>query len=406
MSNSPSRDRYSRLLDLDAFAGVPASILDLGRVGSCEADEMARPRKLKGGDIVPLSGSPRRPPPEHVLAAVEAAMRDTGYAPGRGVPALRQAIAARIEANTGVAPDPETQVVVTNGAMQALHVIMSALLAPGDEVIIPSPCFSYDGLVKLAKAQPVYVPMQADAEYAWDIDRIKQAITPRTKLLIVNTPVNPTGRVLSRDELMKLADVAQTHNILMVADEAYDRLVYDGREHTSLYSLDGMAERTLLVQSATKSFAMGAWRVGWVVAPPALTTIFAKMVEWMMLAANHVAQAAVAAALRGPDAWLHDLAAEFELNRDISVSLLRGIEGMPFVVPQGGPFLLPDVSALGVTGDEFAATLITEHGLRVTGGSYYNSPECIRIPFGGTREAIEETYFRIQAAVRKLPARA
>jgi aspartate/methionine/tyrosine aminotransferase len=367
---------------------------------------MARPRKLSGLDIVPLSGSPRRPPPPHVLAAAEVAMRDTGYAPGRGVQGLRQAIAARVDAHTGVRPDPETQVVVTNGAMQALHVIMSALLAPGDEVIIPSPCFSYDGLVKLAGAQPVYVPMRVDAQYAWDFDRVKAAITPRTKLLIINTPMNPTGRVLSRADLIQLADIAHTHNLLVVSDEAYERLVYDDHEHLSIYGLDGMAERTLLVQSATKTFAMGAWRVGWVVAPPAFTTIFAKMVEWMVLAVNHVAQAATAAALSGPEDWLQDLAAEFQSNRDVSVDLLRSIEGVTFVVPQGGPFLLPDVSALGVGGDEFAETLITEHGLRVSGGSYYNAPDCIRIPFGGTHEAIEETFARIQAAVRSLPGRA
>ena len=165
---------------------------------------------------------------------------------------------------------------------------------------------------------------------------------------------------------------------------------------------EGMAERTLLVQSATKSFAMGAWRVGWIVASPVFTTVFARMIECMMLAVNHVAQAAVAAAIRGPQDWLQDLAAEFQGNRDLAVRLLGEVDGVSFVVPQGGPFLLPDVSGLGVAGDAFCERLIIEHGLRVNGGSYYNSPECIRIPFGGTHAAIEESFRRIQTAVEKL----
>lgn len=332
-------------------------------------------------------------------------MKDTGYAPARGLPLLREAIAARTERLTGIPVDPETQVVVTNGAMQALHIIMTALLQPGDEVVIPSPCFSYDGLVKLARGTAVYVPMQAESEYAWDIDRIEAAIGASTKLLIVNTPTNPTGRVLSRSDLERLDQIADRYRILVVADEAYDRLVYDGRRHESIYGVAEASERTLLVQSATKSFAMGAWRVGWIVGPPTLATIFAKMIEWMMLAGCHVSQAAVAAAIDGPEDWLENLASEFQRNRDLSAASLKRIGGLPFVVPQGGPFLLPDVSALGISGDDFAKLLILEYGLRVSGGGYYNSPDCIRIPFGGAPNAIEETFRRLEMAVRRQQSR-
>lgn len=385
-----------------AYSHLLERIEGLGRVGSCAADEMAQPRKRRGGDTVSLSGSPRRPPPPHVIEAAQAAMGETGYAPGRGVPALRQAIAARVRNDTGVLIDAATQVVVTNGAMQALHVIMMGLLTAGDEVIVPTPCFSYDGLVRLAGATPVYVHMQMNDDYAWDMERIRAAITPRTRLLIVNTPMNPSGHVLSSEELHSLAEIARAHDLLLIADEAYDRLVYDGLRHRSIFGVEGMAERTVLVQSATKSFAMGAWRVGWIVAPPVLTTVFARMIEWMMLAVNHVAQAAAAAALAGPQDWLDDLAAEFQHNRDIAVAGLRRIAGISFVVPQGGPFLLPKVSALGVGGDDFAATLITEHGLRVSGGSCYQAPDCIRFPFGGTHAAIEEACRRIQLAIDSL----
>jgi aspartate/methionine/tyrosine aminotransferase len=376
--------------------------LGLERFGACEAEDLLRPRMQRGHDVVQLSGAPRLAPPEHVLAAAQGAMRETGYAHGRGLPALRQAIARRVERHTGVAVDFDSQVVVTNGAMQALHVIMSALLETGDEVIIPTPGFSYDGLVKLAGARPVHVPMAAAEDWAWDMARIEAAVTPRTRLLMVNTPVNPTGRVLTMRELEQLAAIARRHNLLVVVDEAYDRMVYDGREHHCILSVPGMAERTLLVQSATKSFAMGAWRIGWLVAPPAFTALFAKVVEWMMLAVNRVAQAAVEAALSGPQDWLAGVGPQFQANRDLAVGLLRQVEGIRFSVPQGAPFLLPDVSGLGVSGDAFAHTLITEYGVRITGGSHYHAPLCFRMPFGGTTEAIEESVRRIALAAAAL----
>jgi aspartate/methionine/tyrosine aminotransferase len=382
--------------------GIPFSTLALERFGACEAEDLLRPRAQSGRDVVQLSGAPRLAPPEHVLVAAQAAMRETGYAHGRGLPVLRQAVARRVERNTGVAVDPDTQVVVTNGAMQALHVIMTALLGAGDEVIIPTPGFSYDGLVKLAGGCPVHVQMSLEDDWAWDMERIEAAVTPHTRLLMVNTPTNPTGRVLSVRETEQLAAIAQRHRLLVVVDEAYDRMVYDGREHHSIYSVPGMAERTLLVQSATKSFAMGAWRIGWLVAPPAFTEAFAKVVEWMMLAVNRVAQAAVEAALSGPQDWLADVGPHFQANRDLAVRLLRTVEGIRFSVPQGAPFLLPDVSALGVSGDEFAHTLITEHGVRITGGSYYHAPQCFRMPFGGTSDAIAECVRRVALAASAL----
>ncbi|WIH04879.1 aminotransferase class I/II-fold pyridoxal phosphate-dependent enzyme [Xanthomonas translucens pv. graminis] len=376
----------------------------IGRVGSCFADELSQQRKREGGDIVPLSGAPRRPPPAHVIEAAQRAMTETGYAQGRGILALRQALATKVAGETGIRVDAEQQIVVTNGAMQALHIIMTGLLAPDEEVIIPSPCYSYDGLVRLAGANPVIVPMRIEDDYAWDMERIRSAITAKTRLLVVNTPTNPTGRVLTMVELTELVRIAQEYDLLLLADEAYDRLVYDGRRHVSIYSIEGAAERTIVVQSATKSYAMGAWRIGWIVAPRTLTTVFARMIEWMMLAVNHIAQAAATAVISGPQDWLADLATEFQSNRDLSVGLLGTIEGISFVVPQGGPFLIPDVSRLGVSGDDFAETLIKAYGLRVSGGSHYHSPKSIRVPYGGTPAAIEETFHRMRHAVTALRA--
>jgi aspartate/methionine/tyrosine aminotransferase len=377
-------------------------VFDLGRVGSCASDELAIPRQRAGKDFVPISGSPRIEPPQHVLEAAMGAMKATGYAPRRGAPALQKAVADRIERKTGVVVDPETQVVVSNGAMQALHIIMTAMLEPGDEVIIPIPSFSYEGLVQLAGGTPVPVEMPAEDDYAWDFDRLEAAVTPRSRMIIVNTPVNPTGRVLTRDELARLVRFAEAHDLLIVADEAYDRLIYDHNEHVCPYGIEGAAERTILVQSATKTFAMGAWRVGWIVSTPEYTNAFARMIEWMMLACGQISQAAVAAAITGPRDWLASMASDFQANRDLAIEALSTFDGVSYVVPQGGPFLLPDVSSTGLSGDDFAELLIQEYGLRVSGGSYYGAPRSIRVPFGGTPEAVRTTFERIEDALRRV----
>lgn len=389
-------------MELDATQYTSQTIQELGRIGSCASDEIAKPRRLSGGDIVPLSGSPRCSPPDHVVSAVHRMMSETGYAPGRGLPDLKEAVAQRIRRSTSTEVDPETQVVVVNGGMQALHVVMLSLIDAGDEVVIPTPCYSYDGLVRLASGNPVYVPMLSESGYSWDLDRIRAAISPRTKLLVVNTPVNPTGRVLNHDELVGLVEIANEHDLLILADEAYDRLVYDGRSHESIMSIESAAARTVLVQSATKSFSLGAWRLGWIVAPSSFVDIFAKTVEWTMIAVSRAGQAAAAAAITGPHEWLDEMVLDFQQNRDVCVKHLNEFSELSFVQPQGGPFVLPDVSALELSGDDFAKILITEHGLRVTGGSYYHAPDCIRIPFGGTQEALDETFRRMRVAIDAL----
>jgi aspartate/methionine/tyrosine aminotransferase len=312
--------------------------------------------------------------------------------------ALREGIAWRVGTECNVQIDPEREVLITNGGMNALHVIFLTILEPGDEVVVPSPCFFLEGLVHRLGAKLVFVPMAEEDGFAWDPDRIEDAITKHTKALFLNTPVNPTGRVLTLEELRQLGEIAEAHDICVLADESYDRLTYDGRRHVSMLALPAYRERTVLVRSFTKSYVMPAWRVGYIVAEAELTSSFLKMFEWINLCANHVGQAAAAAAITGPQEWLAEATWMLQANRDRA---LAGIEGHPFSCgkPQGGPFLFPNVSSLGVDGETFASLLFQRLGVPAIPGAALQAPHHVRIPIGATSDIIDELVSRLVGAM-------
>ena len=242
-----------------------------------------------------------------------------------------------------------------------------------------SPGYFLEGLVQRLGAKLVFVPMDEGRGFEWDLDRIEDAITERTKALFLNTPVNPTGRVLTLEELRRIGEIAETHDICVLADESYDSLTYDGRSHIYMLALPRCRERTVLVRSFTKSYVMPAWRVGYIVAEVGLTASFLKMFEWINLCANHVGQAAAAAAITGPQEWLAEAAMVLQANRD---RILAGIGDQPFCSarPQGGPFLFLNVSGLGVDGDAFASLLFQRLGVPAISGAALQAPQHVRIP--------------------------
>ena len=229
----------------------------VGRAGSRATDARADQLRLQGVDVLPLSGHPQVALPAHVVEAVTRTLADNVSAPSRGLPVLREALARRTQALYGVTVDPDRELVVVNGAMQGLSLAFRALLNPGDEVVIPSPCFFFDGTIRLAGGIPRYVPMDAADGYAWDIARIEQAITPQTRVLLVSSPVNPTGYVVPAADCARLAELAVRHNLTIVSDEAYERFVYDGRPYPSMLAqADLLGSRLVVIASASKSYAM------------------------------------------------------------------------------------------------------------------------------------------------------
>ena len=369
------------------------------RVGSRLWSEKANKYKESGVDVIRLSGAPIGAPGEHVLEAARKAVGDNGKSPSRGLLELREAIAVKVEKENGFSADPRTEILVTNGAMQALYIIMTGLLNPGDEVLMASPAFFFNGIIKLVGGIPVFVPMEEDDGFKLDINRFKEKITSRTKILVINTPANPTGYISTIENLEAMAAVAKEHNLIVLSDESYEKLVYDGRKHISIASLPGMKKRVITVQSFTKSYSMPAWRVGYLIADKELTKVFQIVLEWMVLNCNYVAQKAATAAITGPQDWVRQITTEFEYNRNCFMKEIGRMKNAGCVTPQGGPFLFFNISQFGMNPVEFSDYLLREYGIRTTPGPVFNSDEHVRIPFGGTKENVKEATQRLAAAV-------
>ncbi|WP_456823307.1 pyridoxal phosphate-dependent aminotransferase [Cellulomonas sp. P5_E12] len=274
------------------------------------------------------------------------------YPPGPGIPALREAIAEHQATRYGLHWDPDSQVLVTAGATEAIAATVLALAGPGDEVLTLEPFYdSYAAVIAMAGATHTTAPLRATPDgFRLDLDALASAFTPRTRLVLVNTPHNPTGTVLTRDELAAIARLAVRHDALVVTDEVYEHLVLDGSDavHVPIATLPGMAERTLTISSAGKTFSFTGWKIGWVTGPEPLVTAVRTVKQFLTYVNGAPFQPAVAFALRDPDvaAWVVDLAASLSRRRDL---LCGGLEdaGFRVVRPQGTYFVLADATPLG-----------------------------------------------------------
>ncbi|MFM8291363.1 MAG: pyridoxal phosphate-dependent aminotransferase, partial [Planctomycetia bacterium] len=273
-----------------------------------------------GVDVIDLSvGEPDFPTPEHICRAAEAAIRSgkTKYTPAAGIPALRQAVADDYTRRSGLATKP-AQVVVSNGAKHSLHNVFTALLDDGDEVIVPTPYWvSYAELVKLSGGRPVLVETKIEDDFKLRPEALRAAVTPRTRMLLLCSPSNPTGVVYDPAELAALADVAIAADIAVVADEIYDQLVFDGRQSPSFPTLrPGLADRTVVVAGVSKTYSMTGWRIGWTICPEPLAKAIGNLQSQETSNPCSVSQHAAVAALTGPQECVADMRAAFQRRRD------------------------------------------------------------------------------------------
>jgi aspartate/methionine/tyrosine aminotransferase len=391
-----------------ALGEVAERVSHLRQPGWRATEEQVADLRSQGFDVLEVYGMPIRPLPEHIVKAVHEVEHELLVPPpSRGLPELREAIAGKMLAENGLTVDSETEILVTNGAMQAVNVVCRTLLNPGDEVLIPSPSFFFYGMVELAGGQPVYVRMKEDARWAWDLDAIADAITEKTKLLILCNPVNPTGYVVPDVSIEAIVRMAADRGVYVLSDESYDRMVYDAVPFHSAARFQEHRDGVILVQSITKSYAMSAWRIGYVVANAELSASFAKILEWEGLYGNVVCQRAAAAAIAGPQEWLSDIADEFEGYRNEVWPRLDAIAGLSAVQPSATPYFLLNVSRLGVAGDAFAESLVRDFGVPATGGSHFDAPDHVRIGFGAPRkDTREELCRRVEEAAGRWSERA
>ncbi len=319
-------------------------------------------------------GFPDFPPPAFVLAAAERAARgeQQQYARGAGAIELCQRVAADASPGLGRAIDPAREVTITVGATEALFATIMALVEPGEEVLLLEPFYdSYPANVAIAGGCCRYVPLRVEGQRGWglDLDELAAAMHDGTRLLVLNTPHNPTGKVFDRDELTVIAELCQRHDVLVICDEVYERLLFDGREHLRLASLPGMWERTLTISSAGKTFSVTGWKIGWVIANPKLSLAVRRIHQWIPFAVATPLQLAVAEALeRAPELGYYDeLRQLYTAKRDRLVSALTDA-GLRPLTPGGTYFVIADVGACaeaaGLEDDvAFCRWLTTEIGV-------------------------------------------
>ncbi|BAJ29629.1 MULTISPECIES: pyridoxal phosphate-dependent aminotransferase [Kitasatospora] len=340
-------------------------------------------------------------PREIAEAAARAVLEGRGnqYPPGPGIPELRTAIAEHQHRFYGLSYDPDTEVLVTAGATEALAAALLALLEPGDEVIAFEPFYdSYAACIAMAGAKRVPLTLRAPA-FRPDLDELRALITPRTRLLLVNTPHNPTGTVLTPEELAAIAELAVEHDLLVITDEVYEHLVFTGAHHP-LAALPGMRERTVSISSAGKTFSFTGWKVGWVTASPALVAAVRTAKQYLTYVSAGPFQYAVAEALRLPDAYYADFRADLHRKRDL---LAAGLAAAGFGVhePQGTYFITTDITPLGEKdGLEFCRTLPARCGVvAVPNVVFYDDAEAgrslVRFAFCKRVRVIEEAVSRL-----------
>jgi len=309
-------------------------------------------------------GFPDEDGPAQVLAAAQQAIADghNQYAPGPGIPALREAVAEHGQRFHGLRYDPGTEVSVTFGATEGLSASLLGICDPGDEVVVIEPSYdAYDVAIALAHAVRVPVPLVAP-DFHLDLDRLRAAVSDRTRAIILNSPHNPTGSALSADELEAIAGLCQRHDAVAVSDEVYEHLVFAG-EHRSIAQVDGMRDRTVRISSAAKSFSVTGWKTGWVCAPPPLTDAVRMVKSYTTFSGGTPFQHAIAQALRLDDSYFNGLAGDYRNRRDRLVDGLRGV-GFDVTEPVGTYFVAADASALGVDdGVAFCRSLPEQAGV-------------------------------------------
>ncbi len=321
-------------------------------------------------------GMPDFETPQELKDAACQAIQDgyNQYAITWGAPSLRQAIAHKVRRFNGIPCEPDENVTVCCGATECMMATMLALVNPGDEVIIFQPFYeNYGPDALLSGAKPVWVPLHPP-DWHIDLDELRRAFSPRTRAIILNTPNNPTGKVFTREELSAIAVLCQEFDAYALADEIYEYIIYTGQPHVSIASLPGMAERTVTISGLSKTFSITGWRLGYCIAPAAVTRGIRKVHDFLTVGAPHPLQVAATAALAFPQSYYDKLAADYRRRRDILLPYLREA-GFEFVTPDGAYYVMTDIAGLGGTDDvEFVRRMVQTVGVAGVPGSSFYSP--------------------------------
>ena len=369
-------------------------------------DSKAKAMKAEGIDVCGFgAGEPDFDTPEHIKrAAIEALEAGfTKYTPNAGIPELRQAIADKLVADNGL-NYRAGQVVVSNGAKHACYNAILATCQPGDEVIIPAPYWvSYPDMVRLVGAEPVIVPTSERNAWKMRAEDFENAMTPRTKMLIMNSPGNPTGSVYTREELEAIVNVAAEEDIYVLSDEIYEKLVYDDVKHVSIASLSKEAyDLTITINGFSKSYAMTGWRLGYLAAPDAVTRAVDSIQSHTSSNPCSFSQYGALAALKGDQQPLADMREEFDMRRNYMFDRLSKISNVTAVKPQGAFYILVNISQLGLTSQNFADRLLSKANVAVVPGAAFGDDRTVRFSYATSLDVIKKGLDRFQDFCRTL----
>ena len=357
-------------------------------------------------DVISLGiGEPDFTTPATILDAGIHSLQqgETHYTSNAGILEVRQALSAHLEKLYGIQFDAAAEILLTVGVSEALYLALSSLVNPGDEVIIPTPCFvSYQAEVELAGGVPVEVPSRFEDDFDLNLAALKQAITPRTKVIFIGYPNNPTGAVATRETLLEVAKLAEEHDLMVVSDEIYDRLVY-GVPHVCFATLPGMRSRTVTLGGFSKAYAMTGWRIGYAVGPEEIIAGMNRVHQYTIMCAPVTAQLAAWEALKNAETDVQLMLEEYDRRRRLIVDGLNHI-GLPTFEPRGAFYAFPRVEVTGLDDETFAERLLEEEQVAVVPGSAFGAGGAgfVRCSYATAYEKIEEALRRIERFARKL----
>jgi aminotransferase len=351
-------------------------------------------------------GEPDFKTPDHIVEAAVKAARSgfTHYTEVDGTMELRQAIAEKLQSDNSIDADAKTEVTVTSGSQEAMLITALGFLDRGDEALILDPYYpAYFEDTLVAEATPVTVPLDESQNFGLDVDVLEKKITEKTKMIWLSNPCNPTGHVFSKRDLEHISEVAQEHDLLVFADEIYEKLTYDRSKNISIASLPGMEERTITVNGFSKAYAMTGWRIGYIVAKKKLSATLRKLHYYATLCPNSISQKAATAALTGPQDCVQEMLREYGRRRSLVIDELSHIQSLAYTVPNGAFYVFPDFSAIEKSDEALALRLLKEAGVvTVPGSGFGTSGEGhLRLSYSISYEQIREGMKRIRTCLNR-----
>lgn len=390
--------------------GLPCGKMSGINYGGGIREILARADELAAGgrSVLHLEiGRPDFDSPEKAKSAAIKALEAgfVHYTDMAGTPELRRELAAKFKRDAGMEINPDREIVVTAGAVEGLMTAFMTLLNPGDEVIVPTPYFPvYDDQIKMAGGVLVPVPCSHENGFRPRPEDIERAVTKNTRVILINSPNNPTGATSTREELLGIAETAKKHGLYVISDECYEKFAYDeDTPHISIASLPGMAERTFTLSAASKTFSMTGWRVGWLIIPPETRKYIMKCHQAVATCSNSFAQAGVAEALRSCWGDVDRMIVEYKRRRDLMVGMLEEIDGIDVKMPRGAFYVFPSIKALGIPSFDFCSRLLEEEGVATVPGQPFGAPDgYLRMTYCRPEDEIKEALTRVGNFVASL----